>query len=454
MKERDPVAWARRVLGVELWSKQEEVLRSVFAHRRTVVPAGHGVGKTFVSAVAVLAFLYLHEPSKVITTAPTWTQVRRLLWSEINRLFKSRRDRRGCPGKIYTTRLQVRDDWFALGLSSTETVNFQGFHQRHVLIVLDEAPGVRREIYEGAETLMSAGDAHLLMIGNPIGQHGHFYEACRSGRWNVIRISCLDSPNVTGEPVSEVLRSSLVRPEWIAEKAEEWGEDSPAYQARILGLFPESADDQLISLGWVDAAVERHREAALTAGPVVIGVDVARYGSDATVYAVLRGDRLEALIQDRGKDTMAVAGRCVALAEQYGAETIGVDEAGVGGGVVDRLTELGVRVVAVNGGERAVEAARFANRRSELWWELREWIRQRGAIPPDRRLREDLTAPRYSFTSRGQIFVEKKEDLRRRLGRSPDRADALALALAARYETRLWEWHASGVAPLTRDLPE
>jgi len=441
------------VLGVELWSRQKEILRSAFENRRTVVPAGHGVGKTFVSAVAALAFLYLRKPAKVITTAPTWVQVQRLLWSEVNALFKSRLAPQRHPGSMLLTQLRVQDDWFALGLSPKDTVSFQGFHQENVLVVLDEAPGVRRDIYEGADTLLSGGDAHMLMIGNPTAQQGHFYEACRSSAWNVLRTSCLDSPNLTGESVSEGLRRRLVTRAWVEEKAREWGTDSPLYVAKVLGQFPLAGDDQLIPLKWVEDAMARTEAVP---GRRRLGVDVARFGDDATVYTLLDGNRVVEVLTEYGRDTMEIVGRIMRLRADRGIEQIAVDDIGVGGGVTDRLRELGVRVEAVIGGESAVERDRFVNRRTELWWNLREWVRTEGVLPNHRRLVEDLTAPKFSYTSRGQVKLESKDETKRRLGRSPDAGDSLMLALAASVG---WNLAAFGrtdwgeAVPLARGFP-
>jgi len=409
-----------------------------------------------VSAVAALAFLYLRKPAKVITTAPTWLQVKRLLWSEINTLFKTRLARRNFPGRMLMTQLRIRDDWFALGLSPKESVSFQGFHQENVLVILDEAPGVRREIYEGADSLMSGGNAHFLMIGNPTRAEGPFYEACRKSGWNVVRVSCHDSPNLTGERVPESVARRLVTRAWVEEKAHEWGVDSPAYLSRVLGQFPPASDDQLIPLKWVEDALARAATSS-AGGRRRLGVDVARFGDDATVYTLLEGNRVLALFSERQKDTMHVAGRIRSLIAEYGVESVAVDDVGVGGGVTDRLREQNVRVEAIHGGETAREPERFFNRRTELWWNLREWIRTEGVLLHEPRLVEDLTAPRFTYTSRGQIRLEAKEETKRRLGRSPDFGDSLTLALAASPPAGLEEFARStdwgDAVPLARDFP-
>ena len=176
--ETNPHLWVLEMLGVFLWSIQWQIFDSVFAHRKTVVRSCHGSGKTFVAAVIVLAFLFTRAPCKVITTAPTWYQVRDILWSIINRLYKrSLMDR--FPGRPQATRLVVDDAWFAVGLSPKDAHNFQGYHSRNVLIVMDECPGVRKELINGLKSLMSAGNAHCLWIGNPVVAGDHFYDAFR-----------------------------------------------------------------------------------------------------------------------------------------------------------------------------------------------------------------------------------------------------------------------------------
>ena len=423
----DPVRWVNDLLDVHLWSKQREIIRSVFTNRRTVVPSGHAVGKTFVSACTVLAFMHLHQPCKVITTAPTWAQVEKLLWSEINTLWKTRLAQWEPPGAMLTTQLKIRDDWFALGLSPNEQTNFQGFHQKHILVVIDEAPGVDRDIYLGAETLMTSREAHMLMIGNPIEQSGHFYEAYVNPDWVQIPISCLDSPNFTGEDVPEELRQRLVTPEWAEEKQREWGEDSSLYIAKVLGKFPEASEDQLIPLSWAEAATRRESEAH---GDTKIGVDVARFGDDKTVYSVIQGNRLMRQEAESKKDTMEVAGKARRFYQDEAAKAVYVDDVGVGGGVTDRLREQGVSVVPVNAGEKAIDSERFANKRAEMWWMLREWICDDGSIPNDTRLIADLTAPKFTYTSKGQIKLESKDETKKRLGRSPDFGDSLAITMA------------------------
>lgn len=431
---------------VHLWSKQKEVIQSVMMNRRTVVRSGHGIGKTFAAGVLTLLFLIYKQPSKIITTAPTWYQVKDLLWSEINYLYKTQ-----CAFLNYDilqTRLTIRDDWFAIGLSPKESVNFQGFHQKHVLIVIDESPGVRREIFEGAETLMASGDAHMFQIGNPVEASGHFYDAFRDPEYEKFHVSCFDTPNFTNESVPDEIRAKLVTKEWVEEKRKQWGEDSPLWQSRVLGDFPTASEDQLISLSWAEEATRR--ELPLV-GEKRLGIDVARFGDDKTVYSYLQGDFLKEIIRESKKDTMQIAGKAKTIAEKENIETILVDDVGVGGGVTDRLREQDIRVIPVNGGESAIEKEKFFNRRTEIWWNMRDWIKDTGQIPNDSDLFADLTAPKFFYTSKGQIRLESKDEIKKRIGRSPDFGDSLAIALAAPKRTKLEliDW-ADSARPLAR----
>lgn len=413
------------MLKIPLWSKQKDILASVFTHRKTVVRSCHSAGKTFTAAIAVLAFLYLKSPCKIITTAPTWYQVKDLLWSEINYWFKTRLASMGFPGIPLTTRLNVNDNWFATGISPKDSVNFQGFHQEHVLVVFDEAPGVRYDIVQGAESLLASGDAHMLWIGNPTESSGHFYEAFRDPNWTKIQISAFETPNFTGEPIPQETAQKLISPEWVEEKRQEWGEDSPLYVSRVLGDFPQEGESQLIPLSLVEAAVRRE---VRPEGEKVMGLDIARFGDDLTVYCVRQGDVMLSLDSDAKRDTMAVAGRAKQMVEAEGISQICADVIGIGSGVVDRLTEQNINVLGVNSGAKAREPNKYFNRRTEMWFVARDWLKT-GKIPNDDRLIRDLTVPRFTYTSKGQYQLESKEETKKRLGRSPDFGDALVLSL-------------------------
>ena len=424
-----PSQWASEVLDVDLWSKQREILDSVFQNRRTFVRASYSVGKTYVAAVAILAFLFLRMPSKVITVAPTFRQVKDLLWSEINTLYKTRLEPQGFPGIPLTTRMKIegRDDWFGIGLSPRDDVNIQGFHQKNVLVVVDESPGVRPQVIDALEGLMSSGDCHMLHIGNPIGASDHFYKGFKDPDVeSKFRISAFDTPAFTGEKVSAELLNVLVSKEWVEERKKKWGVGSPLYQSKVEADFPTESERQLIPLSLCEAAKVRE---VSTEGKKELGVDVALYGDDKTVYTMLEGQAITGIRFDTKRDTMYVAGRIAKIHKDEGFDKAKVDVIGIGSGVVARCRELGLPVVGVDVRERAVNCEEYFNLRTELWFVMKEWLKT-GKLPDDDELIADLVAPHYEYRSDGRYQLELKAITKKRLGRSPDYGDSAVLSTA------------------------
>ena len=440
----EPAAFVEKVLGFHPWSIQRSILESVRDNKRTAVRSCHGSGKTAIAARIVLWFLAAYPDSRVVTTAPTFTQVRDLLWREI--ASGVAKGPPGFYGEPNLTRLEITPSWFAVGLSTRTPEHFQGHHAEHLLLVVDEASGVDELIYEAAEGFLTAPGARVLLIGNPTSTSGTFYRAFHSDRalYRTFHISAYDTPNLTGEPVPSALQAALISDDWVQEKRQQWGEDSPMFQVRVMGNFPTEADDQVIGIGQVEDA--RRREAD-PGQPVVIACDVARYGSDETVIAVRRGNQIRLAKAYNGKSLMETAGQITDVARQTGADTfrIVVDDAGLGGGVTDRLKEQGWPVEPFNGGERATQPDLYPNRRSESWFAFQEQIADVD-LDSDEQLAADLVAPRYTLDSAGRRVVERKEQTRKRLGRSPDRADAVLMAFApaprmgASFGPDLWSY--------------
>ena len=192
----DPVRFAEEVLGVQLWSKQREALEAVRRERRVAVKSGNGLGKDFTAAVAVLWYLQQHDPAIVLSTAPTFRQVRHVLWRQIHSLYRRASDTLG--GKMLDTRWELAEDRYALGLSATDADQFQGFHSANMFVVVDEAEGVDETIYEAVESVMTSANTRLLLIGNPTTTSGGFHRAFHRERgiYRTITISALESPNV------------------------------------------------------------------------------------------------------------------------------------------------------------------------------------------------------------------------------------------------------------------
>lgn len=431
----DPVGTCRTRLGFDPWSKQREILEAVRDHDRVAVRSANGTGKTSVSGRGLALWWLAGGPgSIVITTAPTNRQVTRQLWQQIRRGVRASSGLFG-RAALTETRLELAEDWFGIGLSTDEPESFQGWHGDRVLVIVDEASGVGEVIFEAIEGVLAGGVAKVVLLGNPTRSTGQFHRAFHAERdqWHTIAISAFDTPAFTGEAVpAEVLRG-LVTPRWVEDRRKAWSESSPLWQVRVLGDFSTVADDNVVGLADLEAAQAR----VVAAGsPVVIGVDVARFGADRTCIAVRRGRRVHVARAYVGHDLMHTAGEVARVARQAALESnerprIVVDDVGVGGGVTDRLRELGeFQVVAFNGGAAAFRPDEYPNRRSEAWFVLAEQLGEIALEKGDEELAADLLAPTYDVDSRGRRVVEAKSVTKRKLGRSPDRADAVILTFA------------------------
>ena len=430
-----PVEFCEEILGVRLWSKQREILGSVLEHERTAVRSGNGIGKGFTAAAAILWWARTHSPCTVITTAPTSRQVRYVLWRQLRQTYLGAREFLG--GTLYSTRWDVAEGQYALGITADEADSFQGFHSPNLLVVVDEASGVEEPIYEAIDSMATAGNPRILLIGNPTQTSGGFHRAFHRERrlYTGIAVSALESPNLTGEGEYP----GLVTQQWVDERAEVWGEDSPMYLSRVMGEFPEQGENALLALKDIESNVRGEDKGETPIDwPVVIGVDVARFGSDSSCICVRYGQNIRELEVIHGLDTMQLTGRVIAKYREHPeCGTIAVDEIGIGGGVVDRLREQGLPVKGINVA-RASYSELCANRRAEGYWQLRTLLRDGElTIPNQLRLLGELADLRYQYTSEGKILMESKDAMRARGGASPDVADAVMLSVLRQPSVRL-----------------
>lgn len=429
----DPTAWARDKLGAHLWSKQREIAASVVEHRRTAVKSCHGAGKSWTAGMLAAWWIDTHPPGEaiVVSTAPTYKQVHAVLWEEIRKQHRTG----DLVGSItQTDEWKIGDVLVGMGRKPADhdEHGFQGIHRRYVLAILDEACGIPSALWTGVEAITTNADCRILAIGNPDDPATEFGKVCKPGSgWHVQQISSFDTPNLSGEPIPDGMRHLLPDPQWVADAEKRWGADSPVYKAKVLGEFPEISQDTLIPSRYIVDA--QNRELIVTSDqPKVLGVDVARFGTDRTVLALTQGGRLR-IIESRGKQsTTETTGRVIHHIETEGVAEVRVDGVGVGGGVVDQLVEHGMPVLDMQAGAGAEDSRQFKNARAEWYWGLRQLFEQ-GAVdldPDDDDLAAQLGALRYVYTSRGQLQIESKDDMKKRGMPSPDRADAVMLALA------------------------
>jgi hypothetical protein len=272
---RDPVRFASHMIGATLWEREIEILQSIKRNRRTAIKAAHGVGKTYTLALAALWWLARHEQGIVLTTSPTFRQVKTQLWAEIHRAAAHAK----VPyPELNMTELKLRgDDNVALGFSTNQAENFQGYHGKHVLIIVDEAPGVESGIWDAIAGTMAGGDVHIVMAGNPTLPSGAFFDAFTSerGLWNCITIDAFDSPNLKDIKLEELLQLDptdggpldqnpvpyLVTKRWVYDQHKMWwhGDErsSSSWVSRVRGQFPDQAQNALIKLLWLERAQER-----------------------------------------------------------------------------------------------------------------------------------------------------------------------------------------------------
>ena len=413
-------------------------MMAVANNRRVTVRSGHSVGKTAASAWLTLWFLLEHNPALVVTTAPTDRQVRAVLWHEIRKYFLRTMWAKQRIGEILQEELRLAPDRRAMGFTTNEPDKMQGLKCANMLVIVDEASGILPDIYEAIFGLLTGARAKLLLIGNPLQPSGVFYESHRPGSpYKRLHISSLESPNIiAGEEVVPGLASI----EWLEERKQEWREDSPTYHSRVLGEFPEMSEDVLIPLAWCEAALGREYPEEYNRMDLWMGADIARRGGDRIVLLIRDSLAVRHIDITTHRNLMETTGRVIRLAEKWGipANRVYLDDGGMGGGVTDRLRELDFSVSAIDFSGRACDANRFANIRAESYWFLRDALdpRQEGiplAIPKlYSKLAEECTMAHRGFTSKGQILLEKKKEIKKRLGRSPDLADALALTYVAR----------------------
>ena len=315
--------------------------------------------------------------------------------------------------------------------SETNLEAFAGLHNagRRILLMFDEASGIHDRVWEVAEGALTDDDTEIIwcVFGNPTNPTGRFASCfgVQRHRWAPVQV---DSRTVPGT-------NKALFAEWVSL----YGEDSDFVRVRVRGVFPRAGSMQLIGADVVEAAMKREA-ASIKTDPLIMFVDVARFGDDQSVIGFRKGRdaRLIPLVKLRGVDTMTLAARIAELHHLHRPDAVFVDGGGVGGGVIDRLRQLGILVIEVQFGAKAdrygvsEEQPAVANKRAEMWCSLRDWL-PHGGIPDDPDLLADLTGPQYSFVlrdGRDAILLEPKEAMKRRGLASPDAGDALAISFA------------------------
>ncbi|WP_019586681.1 hypothetical protein [Deinococcus apachensis] len=442
----DPVGFARDVLGLTVWAAMEHILLAVRDKRKVAVRSGHKVSKSTTAAVIALWRCLCQEGSRTVLSAPTARQVKIIIWKELT----ARRRAAWLPGDLLVdpgTGFHYRDSE-VLGFATNEPEKIAGVSGVDLLFIIDEASGVDEALFEAIEGNMASG-ASLFLISNPTQVSGTFYDAFTTKRHlrETIHISSEDTPNVIS---GEILIPGLATRDWVMEKRQEWGEDSPLYQVRVRGNFPTQSENTVIGLTLVEAARLRYdADDAPITGAFDLGVDVARFGDDSTVLQPILRARKRALPPrvHAKQDNVEVAGHVMDLVQELretldypvseGPVHVKIDDTGNGGGVTDHLRHseraaaLGIVVIPVTVGVPATTEG-YSNLRAQIWFASRDWLKEGGQLPPDGKMEGEAVAVKYSFDTQGRAKVERKEDIKKHLGRSSDRWDALGWAFMTR----------------------
>lgn len=442
----DPGWWIQNVLGSPLWEKQIEIAESVRDFERTAVRSCHGIGKSYIAARIAIWFLQTHKNSIVVTTAPTYRQVAKITWQELRSAHKASRIQ--LPGSLLETECKVADKWFAIGFTATDPDHFQGVHADHVLIILEEAAGILSDIWLAVDGCLTGAHCRLLSIGNPTDGSGDFAKEFRSPGVNKIRVDAFSTPNFQGKGI---VIPGLITPAWVEDKRKRWGEDSPMYQSRVMAEFPTLGDRCVFPLGLLERAVAYEAEHASYINQ--LGVDVARFGVDETIFMHRLGQKLRLQLATSKQSTMETVGNIIRMCDELGVHSVRIDDTGVGGGVTDRLRELkaegrlsNVKVHAINNGSAPSDKDHYINTRAQLAWCLRTSLEAREVdLDADEDLQAQLSNVQYKITSQGKIQLESKEESKRKGQPSPDRADAAVLAWAPEAVINLVSSNAQGV---------
>ncbi len=420
----NPVAFVRVVLNAEPMPWQCDLMNAVAAgERRISVRAGHGIGKSTCCSWILLWTMMTRMPQKAVVTAPTAGQLFDALFSELKHWANKMPDVLLESIEIFSDRIVHKaapeSSFITARTSSAERPEaLAGVHSEHVLLICDEASAIPEAVFESAAGSMSGHSATTILIGNPTRNTGLFFRTHHQlkGDWKTMHVSCIDIPLVSSDFVEQIKST--------------YGENSNAFRVRVLGEFALRDDDSLIAADLVDSAMSR--DVALdTQADLIFGCDIARYGSDRSVICKRRGNVVIEMRHWSGEDLMGTVGRIVHEANMDKPAEICVDSIGLGGGVADRLRELGFNVRDVNVSESNALNQSAYRLRDELWIAAKDWLETRAVkLPKDDDLRAELIAPTYAFASNGKIKVESKSELKKRGMRSPDLADALCLTFA------------------------
>lgn len=463
--------FCKEVLHVNLDEEQQAIISAVQTNKMVAVASGTSRGKDFVSACAAMCFMYLTprwnknhrliENTKIAMTAPTGRQCINIMIPEVARLF---RNASVLPGRMLSDGIRTNNaEWFltAFKASDDNTEAWSGFHAVNTMFIVTEASGVSETTFNAIEGNLQ-GNSRLLLVFNPNVTTGYAAKAMKSSRFKKFRLNSLNAENVVKK---RNIIPGQVDYEWVKDKVHNWCEliqkedfnsgegdfffegyyyrPNDLFRIKVLGLFPKATEDTLIPIEWLELAHDRWKklkaENFVSRKYARVGIDVAGMGRDSSCFVPRYGNYVPEIKihQSGGKaDHMKVAGEAVQWLVEKNAKVM-IDTIGEGAGVYSRLLELGYDNAysckfseGTKGLHDITGQYEFANMRAYCYWAVRDWLNPKNgfhpALPPCDELDSELTEVHWSFQSSGSIIIEPKDNIKSRLKRSPDRADALA----------------------------
>jgi phage terminase large subunit len=466
-----PVDAVKDWFGVTPSDWQGDALTALFTGSdRVAIKSAHGVGKTAFDSWVGWIFLNCYEDSRVVATAPTQAQLQDALFSEFALWHSKMKKRMQDEWVISATHIRNKSNpnvWFAVARTSNKPANLQGFHNRYLQIIGDEASGIGETVFEVMEGALSEAEeeqddrvARLVLNGNPNFVSGEMFNAFGRNKALYRRFTVTGDPELLstlnieqGEDHPEhgnVYYSSRVKPKYVANMKAKYGEDSAIFDVRVRGIFPRFSDDCIIP--WADAWRATQFELPhfdTVADGVTLVVDPARGGMAETAIGWFRRGycyRLEGHKTARTTQIVDLVHQAVLAITASGLKLVEiiVDEPGQGVGVVDELLKLNLPVTPYNGSLPMVrgqdpedDIQLFFNRRARDWWNVRLLL-EKGLLPlpNDEVMLAQGTSVRYKHNTQEKIVVESKQDMKDRLGKdaSPDRFDVIVMGTARRYQ--------------------
>lgn len=439
----EPPVFVREVFGVIPDKWQDRVLEAFPKHNRIGGAACKNPGKTALEAWLGWNFMLTRPHCKVPCTSITGPNLRDGLWTEFAK-WQNKSDLLKATFQWTQKRIfakQHEKTWWASFRTWDESADpeqqantLAGLHEDYLLFLIDEVGDIPEGVVTAAEAALGSGiETKLVMMGNCTRTDGPLYRACNIDRkyWFIIRI--------TGDP-DDPERSPRINIEEARKLIEKYGRDSYIVKVNILGEFPDRAADKLIDMRDCELAQARSvPEEVFKPMPLIIGVDVAYMGDDKSVMMTRRGRMAwSPRVLASRLQTDVVAEQLIKQFDELDGDAAFVDVGGIGAGVVDTCRSRGYgRIVhPIHFAQKAIEDERFFNRRAEMYWNAAEWVKNEGCLPKDSLLAAELAAHKYTM-KKGRVLLEEKDDVKARLGRSPDRADAFVLTFAAPVKRRV-----------------